>query len=435
MTSTTEPRTEIPAIKAVIHQFLQERLQPKLDKLKEGDDEKRQKLLQAYQAETWIADAAHRVSQIQQVTHAIKYTHPDAKGASLNSAGNKAAGEAFIGTHTLNGSAIPDVVGNAAALDVYKFLRLEVNGKRLLTLASEKDPAMAAAFSDDPKLAQTLMAAFAGISQAKGQPASHKLAKQVYWPLNNSDYHLLAPLFPTSLAHEVYQGIREDRFSDAAKAARTARYDKQPHEQGFREYPNFAIQNFGGTKPQNISQLNSERHGENYLLASVPPTWKSEPISPPLKVKSIFERWLDRRKDIYRLNANFRRYLVRVEQRNNLDIRNKRAELALNIRDEVMQIAAHLQGLRPGWSAHEDCRLNPAERFWLDPWRVLDDETFAAERARSEWQDAICERFAHWLNARLSSDKTPMSQPEHNEWSHLLKKELRMLREELDIHD
>jgi CRISPR-associated protein Csy1 len=55
--------------------FLHDRLQPKLDKLKDGDEEARQKLLADHQPQNWIADAARRVSQIQQVTHALKFSH------------------------------------------------------------------------------------------------------------------------------------------------------------------------------------------------------------------------------------------------------------------------------------------------------------------------------------------------------------------------
>lgn len=435
MTSTLKPPIEdVTAIQAVINQFLQERLQPKLDKLKEGEDEKRQKLLDAHRPATWIADAARRVSQIQQVTHAIKYTHPDAKGTSLNSQGNATAGETLIGTHTINGRAAADVVGNAAALDVYKFLRLEVDGKSLLIRACNTDPAMESALPGNTGEAQAWMKAFAALSEPKGQPTSHKLAKQIYWPIGNGKYHLLAPLFPTTLVHGIYNGIREDRFSETAKTARQAYRDKQPHDHGFREYPYFAIQHFGGTKPQNISQLNSERHGENYLLAALPPTWKNKELKPPLRTESIFNRWLNRDR-IYHLTTTLRRFLLKVQPVNNIKIRNKRAELVALIRDELVQKVAQLQELSPGWSTHEECRLNADECFWLDPRRGRDDEGFAKARETSDWKDAICHRFGNWLNARLNTDKTPMGMPEFQHWHSILEKELRMMREELDDHD
>ena len=57
----------------------------------------------------------------------------------------------------------------------------------------------------------------------KGGAASHTLAKQLYFPLPDDGYHLLAPLFPTALVHGVHTHLQEARFSDAAKAARAAR--------------------------------------------------------------------------------------------------------------------------------------------------------------------------------------------------------------------
>ncbi|EQD27458.1 CRISPR-associated protein Csy1, partial [mine drainage metagenome] len=188
-----------------------------------------------YLPEKWLLDAARRVCQIQQVTHALKFTHPDAKGSSLNSAGNSAAGEHQVGTHSIGDQLASDIVGNAAALDVYKFLSLSIGGKSLLDYACMQHPALAAALSNDAEQAGNWMAAFSSLAQPKGKPASHKLAKQVYWPLDNGEYHLLAPLFPTSLVHGVWKMIREDLFSETTKAAREAHRAGVSHLQGYHE--------------------------------------------------------------------------------------------------------------------------------------------------------------------------------------------------------
>src|SRR5256885_10965191 len=64
--------------------FIQERLKAKLDKLAE-DDLKRQELLAQHQRDTWMEDAARRVTQIQAVTHSLKPIHPDARGTDRKS--------------------------------------------------------------------------------------------------------------------------------------------------------------------------------------------------------------------------------------------------------------------------------------------------------------------------------------------------------------
>lgn len=431
MTSKSPPSAE--SVRQVILSFLQERLQPKLDALKPEEDEQRQRLLLDYLPANWIPDAARRVGQIQQVTHALKFTHPDARGSSLSVAGNPAAGEVKVGTHTVVDTLSPDVVGNAAALDVYKFLRLSVGGKTILDLAIMDDAALASAFSDDPNSAQASMSAFATLAQPKGQPASNKLAKQVYWPVDDTSYHLLAPLFPTSLVHGLWKRIRQDRFSDEAKAAREAKRNGIVHPHGYCEYPNVAIQNFGGTKPQNISQLNSERYGENYLLPSLPPTWKSPEIRLPYGVSSIFNQIFGRRPRVRELLRILLEFLVSVEHAGtNVRIRSKRAELAALIRDEAFQFAAELrESQQPGWTLQPECQLNSAEQCWLDPERAKTDPDFASLRQRGDWQDEICRRFGNWLNGRLTTPNTPMGVVEAAHWRDVLNEEMRLMRMEV----
>lgn len=435
------PPLSAAGIKAVIAQFLTDRLQPKLEKVAEDDSEQRAALLAAYASKTWIADAARRVGQIQQVTHAIKYTHPDARGSSLYSAGNQHAGDSEVGTHTLGTALAGDVVGNAAALDVYKFLNLRIGEHSILELAVGKHPMLAAALSDNAEEAHTWISAFATLAQAKGETASHKLARQIYWPLDDGGYHLLAPLFPTSLVHALWKTVREDRFSDEAKAAREARKAGIAHPHGFREYPEMAIQSFGGTKPQNISQLNSERYGENYLLPSLPPNWQSPTIHPPFTVNSVFDRIFGNRPRVRELVRTLRGFLESVVDYNNLAIREKRAELTAYLCDEALLYAAELRdavetgALAAGWTQDERCQLNRAEQLWLNPVRGEDDPDFASEYQRDEWPDEICRRFGNWLNARLTTDKLPMSAVEAEHWRGVLEKEMHLLRRELADHE
>lgn len=436
-------------LRAVIKDFLQARLQPKLeeikkreDKLPEGDHEEQRKLeldrqqrLEAYELETWIADAAKRAGQIQQATHALKFTHPDARGSSLNTPGHPQAGDLTVGTHTLGHDYKPDVVGNAAQLDVYKFLCLEADGETLLKRAIRSDPALSAALSADAELAESWIKPLADITRVKGVPATHRLAKQLYWPLSDGEYHLLGPLFPSSLLQRLREIILADRFSEEAKAARSARRDGKQHHQGYREYPGLAIQKFGGTKPQNISQLNAERHGESYLLPSCPPIWKSKKMQPPLKTHSVFDGPFGKRKRVRRLTGLLRDFLLTVRDVNNVRIRFKRAELTTYIRDELLQFAAECHELPPGWSQHHECLLNLEEQCWLDPYRAHDDQSFAAVCRKEEWQDAVCRRFGNWLNARLSRPELPMGQDEAKAWQSFLDQELKMLHLEIDYHD
>lgn len=420
-------------IRSTIRTFLAERLQPKLDKLKPDEEDTRQALIEAHQPATWMADAARRVGQIQQVTHAIKFTHPSASGSSLSHGGNPAADRLEVGSHSLGAETAADVVGNAAALDVYKFLRLQVDGRSLLERAIARDPALLAALTDDETVAAAWTEAFAALPQPKGQPASHKLAKQLYWPLADGGYHLLSPLLASPVSHALYTRISRDRFSDEAKAAREARRNGKLHLEGYRDYPDLAIQTFGGSKPQNISQLNSERRGENMLLASLPPLWESPALRPPLKADSVFLRYYPYRREVRRLAGVLKEYLRSVaHRRSNMHMRYTRATLVAELVDEVLNMAAELRrGLEPGWTAQPDCRLRLAEQRWLDPERCTLDDAFAARIRGDDWKDEICKGFANWLNSALQTDKTAFGEVEAREWAGILKQELTLLREEL----
>ncbi|SOD41653.1 type I-F CRISPR-associated protein Csy1 [Nitrosovibrio sp. Nv4] len=447
----TSDSLSIPArshrIRAEILEFLQKRLQPKLDglqkkraKLKEHQIEEirkveleRDKEILRHQPEEWIADAVRRVAQLQQATHSLKFTHPKAEGSALILQANPIANDNYVGTHTIRVNLEFDVVGNAAALDVYTFLRLSVDGQSLLEHAISLDPALAAAFCSDEERAKNWMAAFATLVQPKGELSSHKLAKQIYWPVGQKGYHLLAPLFPTSLLHDVWKMIEDDRFSETSKAARDACRAKVAYPHGYREYPDLAVQNFGGTKPQNISLLNSKRRGKNYLLPSLPPTWRSSTLRPPLRVNSVFDRIFGNRPRVRELTRIFREFLVSVVGiDSNIRIRNKRAELIGYIRDELFQFAAEIHELKAGWSLDPDSRLNPEEQCWLDPGRAREDKAFADLCRKGDWQNAICQRFANWLNARLNTAQTPMGQTEAAHWADILDEELQMIRMELD---
>lgn len=426
-------------IKAVITQFLAERLQPKLDKVAEDDSEQRERLRAAHAPNTWIADAVRRVGQIQQVTHAIKYTHPDARGSSLYSTGNPHAADTEVGTHTLGADLAADVVGNAAALDVYKFLNLRLGERSILDLAIGKHPALERAFSDNAEEAQAWMTAFATLTDNKGQLASHKLAKQIYWPLGDGAYHLLSPLFSTSLAHTVWEKIRAD--TELAWNVRKARKAGESISTPYSDYPDLLIQKFGGDNPQNISQLNANRTSKNYLLPALPPNWQSPAVRPPYAVSSVFDRIFGNRPRVRELVRTLRAFLERVAHYNNVQIRDKRAELTAYLCDEALLYAAELRDavetgdLAAGWTQDTRCRLNRAEQLWLDPLRRHLDADFASEYQRDEWPDDICRRFGNWLNARLTTRELPMSALEAEHWRGELDKEMRLLRRELADHE
>jgi CRISPR-associated protein Csy1 len=383
--------------------FLKERCETKQEKL-EPDDPKYAELTQQFQPITWLDDAARRVNQIQAVTHSLKPIHPEAKGTNLYSPPASLSALDVVGSHCLGVDFAGDVVGNAAALDVYKFLKLTHQERSLLDLVLARDADLAVALSDDEAQAAGWLDAFAGLVDPRGRVASHTMAKQLYWPVgddphDDTGFHLLAPLYASSLAHRVYLTIQEDRFSEEAKAARQAKRDGAFSERPVREYPQLAVQQLGGTKPQNISQLNSERRGNNCLLASLPPVWKSVDLKPLYGINTMFDRY--GRRDEVRQAVKLLLAFLKTDPIKNAKTQSYKAELLDVLTDALLQFTAELRTLEPGWSSASECHLNLAERHWLDPEGVASARAAAGQSLPTDTAEQISAAFANWLNARL----------------------------------
>ena len=153
LTISTHRQAEL---RLLISTFLSERLESKLEKL-DPDDPKRDELLQQFIPATWLEDAARRAGQIQAVTHSLKPVHPDAKGTNIYCPPSTLAAVKVVGSHCLGDNFAGDVVGNAAALDVHKFLKQAHAGRSLLELAVAGDADLAAALSEDPEKAADIL--------------------------------------------------------------------------------------------------------------------------------------------------------------------------------------------------------------------------------------------------------------------------------------
>ncbi|MFC4298126.1 type I-F CRISPR-associated protein Csy1 [Castellaniella hirudinis] len=439
MSEAQDPAGRIHRIRDAITIFLNDRLQTKLSKLPE-EDPKREELAAQYQPAAWLEDAARRVRQIQAVTHALKAVHPDARGTNLYVDPSRMAPHPVVGSHLLGDGFASDVVGNAAALDVYKFLKLEVDGRVLLDRLLEDDPAAVQALSDDETRAREWQAAFVSLVQAREEGvASHTLSKQMYWltgedAADDAHYHLLAPLYATSLAQSVHEILQEDRFGEANKAARAARREGREHEDAVRDYPALAVRKLGGTKPQNISQLNSERGGISYLLGSLPPQWDSSVPRQLWSVTSVFGPVLMRYGNVRGTVQAFL-YFLEKDPPPNAKTRDRVNDYVNRLIDELVAMASEIRRSLPkGWTADPRCVLAHEERLWLDPWRAEKDEEFRSDWLFMDWPAKIGHRFGNWLNERLKTKFSYVGEVEYRHW----KKELLLDEDEIgwarDLH-
>lgn len=280
------------------------------------------------------------------------------------------------------------------------------------------------------------MEAFKGLIRSTDSPTSNQMAKQVYWlvgvePVSNDNYHLLQPMFSSSLDHAVHVDIRDARFGEDNKASRKAYRARSAHDAPYRDYRNLVTRKLGGKNPQNVSQLNSERGGINYLLASLPPKWRLQQPHKLFSTASAMDRlayFKGARAQVAWL-ADF--LLGNPPANDKTRFTRKRMEQELGA--QLALFAAEVrEQFEPGWTRNADCKLPLCEKLWLDPERAElpirddpdhseyadEDRAFNASYTLGDWPDEVAGRFANWVNDRLhKAGLTTVGDAEYKHWA------------------
>ena len=432
--------SEPASIRELIEQYIQGRLNEKLEKLKADDLAEKEKLLEKYQVETWLEDASLRIRQLRLATHTPKQHHPDSKASAMFYRVAEKTHD-YVGSQGMQLEA--DVFGNAAVLDVFKMLRLKFKGVSLLERLLNADGDFIAALATIKEHAHLRYQRFLAFSQLSEELNAGRLSKQVLFPVEQDEYHTLVLLYPSSLINVVYQQISYDRFSEESKVIREARFKKIHHADESREYPNLLVQRFGGSNKQNISQFNSDRGGLMWLLPSIPPTWLGQTVEFP-KGQSVFTAYLSNRKDVKPVLKKLINLYRKEDQRNNDEFRKERDDLLDQLADCVIEMSFELQqSAASAWTQEKD--FNLAESFWLD--RVYRETLFDKEDAgelteeetewlkayrKRDWRSEVGSNFGLWLN-NLLTKKAKISDLDDSEvrvWSIILRDKLQLLKEE-----
>lgn len=438
----TAPTPTTDEVKQAIDEFLLAQFHKKADKelkalakaIETGDPTKISEAqdalapLQAkYQKSAWLEDAKKMATQLKFGTHLSKGIHPDAKGDNITAQAHACD---FVGTHTLSCPSL-DANGNAAALPLASFFDWQVGELKIRELITAQHPALVGAFDDDLAICETYRQIFFDtLTGKKDKPATHERNKQLFWALPNDTYHLVIPLFPSALTHEVFNKINELRYSDANKQARENRFKEKGEPTAYVSVVDLATIQLGGTKPQNISQLVSRQGGKTYLLPSYPPTFTgSADLSFGKSATTIFGKSLyhhvhDDLEALFKLLLN-----ANLHNENTVDIRESRDDILQNIIISVLKVAHAIAQREAGWS--RSYKLAMHQKCWLDPKRALLDgeERFKEEYEQFDWAKKIQDEFATWVQnylkeqfdrhyKKLSND---FGVPEHQHWQKAFK--------------
>lgn len=363
--------------------------------------------------DNWITNAPKRgaKNKLQSATHILKGIHSSAQGTNLFCNPDDLPKNGLIGSYLLGKNYEKDFFAkNIAPLtDICQVFSLTYKGQRFDETLLNGNREAYAILSDNPDLAIELRKEFLFILSPGIQTrSSDTLAKQVFWlcgddPCEDSQFHLLLPLFESSLVQKMFDQIYNDLFGEVAKEARNAKRKKEYSDAKIHEYPNLAVRKIGGSNTQNISPLNKRREGKNYLLCSAPPTWKESQVFLPTRTNSLFS-YIGKRPSIKTLIQNLKKFLE-SDPPPNMKTRIRREDLVGQIVGEIFQYIEEIhEAIYPGWSDNSECRLSKAEKFFLDP--------SGKEKPYPDWQQKISQKFASWLNSELGQS-LPMGDEEY----------------------
>ena len=334
----------------------------------------------------WIPAAAVSARQVSLAeasgiaTHVCKFSHPDAKGSPII-ARRSYKNDGYL--HSGNSKCELDIFGNAAAAPVFDFLLATMDDGRTVIehLESDSDIIRQELGYSTEKYEQ-VKADFLALKKDHQEIKSDERIKQVYFPVGD-DYHLLSLLTSSGLVQALQDRVNEMR----GKAISSRIGSNEDNDKDYEEIYDLTEIAFGGSKPQNISVLNSRNKGRAYLLSSCPPAIAKREITRPRQ--DFFSNTLQSRKfseDFQYLHTLF------ICDRNNLAIRNKIKHTLHVIIDKVMTVVYQLREIDAGWSkADSYSHLPLAQKIWLD-------DMHAEQRDKdSEWLDEIALSFARWL--------------------------------------
>lgn len=345
-----------------------------------------------FSLENWLPEAAKRAGQISKSTHPCTFSHPSARKNKNGETSPIFIKAEFTANGFLLSGNVPvetDALGNAAALDVYKFLTLVMqDGKQLLDHIQNKtelaNHLLAEAGGED---LEKLREGFLAMVNSPNEIITSSKIKQVYFPISNEakEYHLLSILTNSGHLFELRKRLDLLRFSDETKSARDSR--KNNHfSVGYQEIYNLTTIGYGGTKPQNISVLNNQNAGKAHLLSSLPPEINARIIRLPYHDffgDVIYPKQIQ--------NIFYKFHQILSTNYHNINIRKS---LNYYIQDYVDHIILKMWQVRKMFSEQEHSRpesIPDYQKTWLFPER-------AQQRLDTQdWLNELISRVTHYF--------------------------------------
>ncbi|RYU68209.1 type I-F CRISPR-associated protein Csy1 [Aliivibrio finisterrensis] len=357
---------------------------------------------QQFSLNEWLPKASKRAGSRSFSTHPSKFSHPSTGVGDKNKknytyvtpviCNAERANDGFLRT----GCVITkmDSLGNAAELDVDKFLTLVMTDGNSLLEHIQQDTDLAKSLLTIKAVSyQELKSGFMAMVEISSENITSSKIKQVYFPIYNSDnsgsndYHLLSLLTNSGMVYQLRERLDKLRFSDEVSELREKKRKNELSEQGISEIYGLTTIGYGGTKPQNISVLNNQNGGKAHLLSSLPPSIEKRDIHFPKSDFFIesFKKYdyADTFKALHKLfQADY----------NNINIRNARDRYLQDIMDSLIEKMWAVRSISKEQFHKESSSLSSHQIIWLY-------SEYEKERVDSEqWLDKVVDDISRWIS-------------------------------------
>ncbi|WP_192482905.1 MULTISPECIES: type I-F CRISPR-associated protein Csy1 [Cysteiniphilum] len=372
--------------------------------------------VQKFALENWIPDAAKRAGQINVSTHPCTFSHPSARKNKNGYVSSIVANATFKADGYLRTGNVKelaqDALGNAAALDVYKFLMLKMSDGNTLLQHLQDDSAISKfLLTQSNGDYDELRNGFLSIINSPHEVVTSSKIKQVYFPVGDN-YHLLSILTNSSLVYELRARIDALRFSEKQKELRELKRQNKHTTEVLTEIYDVATIAYGGTKPQNISVLNNQFGGKARVLVSAPPKLEKRNLQFPRGdcFGSVIRHWYIR-EPLRKLHNIFTTHANSSIPLKNLRVARDNA--ISDILDYILQCSLGLRRVSNSQFKEESTQLPLYQKIWLC-------ESYKERRIEEEWLDELCQEITRWIYAAYRKEiKNPITLG-NAEWQHLL---------------
>ena len=350
-----------------------------------------------FSREVWLPNASKRAGQISISTHPCTFSHPSARKnkngdvTPIISDANR-RDDGFL--RTGNVEVQSDALGNAAALDVHKFLTLIMpDGKQLIEHIKEETPLAVSLLTINSKSYSELRDEFLAMVTSSTELVTSSKIKQVFFPVED-DYHQLSILSNSGMIFELRKRLNKIRFGEDEKekellqSLRVKKRNNEFSENGYREVFGLTTIGYGGTKPQNISVLNNRNGGKAQLLNSMPPILETREIRFPKNdfFKNSISIW-EFKSTFYSLHYLYKRAY------SNVRIRDERDAYYSDIIDKIIERMYAVREISLEQFHEKNSKLRYHQKVWL-----IESEPYIEERKKDdEWLNKLIEDIARWI--------------------------------------